>query len=303
MRALLADKSAPAGLRIGAAPDPVPAPQEALVEVKAISFNYGDVSHARDLPDGAVSGWDSAGVVTAAAADGSGPPVGSRVVTFGPGPAWATMRAVPTGELAVLPDSVDFGAAAALPVAGLTALNALRRLGPLLDRRVVITGAAGGVGRFAVQLGALAGAHVIAVAARPERAAGLRELGAAEIVGSLAEIGEPVHGALDNVGGPDLVALWELLATDGAVISIGAASGEPTVFPAYSTVGRRRRLESFVGSATGGNGPDLAYLVDLVAAGRLDPQIGWRGDWNRAAEAAEALLTRRVNGKAVLDVT
>ncbi|WP_155373225.1 zinc-binding dehydrogenase [Catellatospora vulcania] len=302
MRALLADRSAPAGLRIGDAPDPVPTAQEALVEVKAIAFNYGDVSHVRDLSDGAVSGWDAAGVVAAAAADGSGPPVGTRVVTFGPGPAWATLRAVPTGELAVLPDEVDFGAAAALPVAGITALSALRRLGPLLDRRVVITGAAGGVGRFAVQLGALAGAHVIAVAGRPERAKGLRELGAAEVVFSLDEITEPVHGALDNVGGPDLAALWELLAVDGAVISIGAASGEPTVFPAYSTIGRRRRLESFIGSVAGGNGPDLAYLVGLIAAGRLDPQIGWRGGWDRAAEAAEALLSRNVNGKAVLDV-
>lgn len=302
MRALLVDHSAPAGLRLGDAPDPVPKPDQALVEVKAISFNYGDLSHVKDLAPGTVSGWDAAGVVRAAAADGTGPAAGTRVVTFGGEPAWATLRAVGTAELAVLPDEVDYGQAAALPVAGLTALGALRRLGLLLGRRIVITGAAGGVGRYAVQLGALAGAHVIAVAERPERVKGLRELGAAEVVASLAEIGEPVHGALDNVGGPGLATLFELLAADGAVISIGAASGEPTVFPPYATVGRRRRLESYIGNVAGGNGPDLAYLVGLVATGRLDPQIGWRGGWEQAAAAAAEFFARRVNGKAVLDV-
>ncbi|MEV4414716.1 zinc-binding dehydrogenase [Catellatospora sp. NPDC049609] len=303
MRALLVDHTAPGGLRIGAAPDPVAGPHQALVEVKATSFNFGDLSHVRDLPDGTVSGWDAAGVVRTAAADGSGPPAGTRVATFGGEPAWAALRAVDTAELAPLPDEVDFGQAAALPVAGLAALNALRRLGPLLDRRVVVTGAAGGVGRYAVQLGALAGAHVIAVAGRPERAKGLRELGAAEVVASLGEITSPVHGALDNVGGPGLAALWELLAADGAVISIGAASGEPTVFPPYSTIGRRRRLEAYVTDVAAGSGPDLAYLVGLVASGRLDPQIGWRGSWEQAAEAAEAFFARQVNGKAVLDVS
>jgi len=205
VRALLVDHDAPAHLRIGEVPDPVAGPGQVLVEVKAVSFNFGDLSMARNLPAGAVTGWDAAGVVLAAAADGSGPRAGTRVVTFGGESAWATLRAVNTTELAALPDEVDFGQAAALPVAGLAALNGLRRLGPLLGRRIVVTGAAGGVGRYAVQLGSLAGAHIIAVAGRPERAKGLRELGAAEVVASLGEIDAPVHGALDNVGGPELV--------------------------------------------------------------------------------------------------
>ena len=92
--------------------------------------------------------------------------VGARVVTFGWAAGWAELRAVDTGELAVLPDGVDHDAAAALPVAGVTALRALRRLGPVLGRRVLITGASGGVGRFAVQLAARAGAHVVAAAGR-----------------------------------------------------------------------------------------------------------------------------------------
>lgn len=80
------------------------------------------------------------------------------------------------GELAVLPDAVDTGTAAALPVAGVTALRALRGLGPLLGRRVLITGASGGVGRFAVQLAARAGAHVIAAVGSAARGAGLSAL-------------------------------------------------------------------------------------------------------------------------------
>lgn len=302
MRALLVDHEAPGHLRIGEVPDPAPEPHQALVEVRAISFNFGDLSHVRDLPAGTVTGWDAAGVVAVAAADGSGPPVGTRVVTFGGAPAWAALRPVDTAELAALPDEVDFGQAAALPVAGLAALNGLRRLGPLLDRRIAVTGASGGVGRFAVQLGALAGAHVVAVAALPERAKGLRELGAAEVVASVGEITGQLHGALDNVGGPALPALWELLALDGTVVSIGSASGEPSVFPPYSTIGRRRRIEAYIGEVDRGNGVDLAYLAGLVAQGRLDPQLGWRGGWERAAEAAEAFFARRINGKAVLDV-
>ena len=87
---------------------------------------------------------------------------------------------VPTQRIAALPDTVSPATAAALPVAGLTALRTLRHGAPLLGKRVLITGTAGGVGHLAVQLAARSGAHVTAVAGRPERTAGLRELGATE---------------------------------------------------------------------------------------------------------------------------
>src|SRR6266581_4954891 len=189
MRALVFDPGAPAGLRLGDTQDPVPGPSQALVRVAATSLNFADVAFLRDRQTpGAVPGFDAAGVIVSAAGDGSGPPAGARVVTFGWSGGWAELRAVETTELAVLPDGVDVGLAAAVPVAGVTALRAVRRLGSLMGRRVLITGASGGVGRFAVQLAARAGAHVVASVGSLERGVGLAELGAAEVVAGLAGV-------------------------------------------------------------------------------------------------------------------
>ncbi|MEN3266042.1 zinc-binding dehydrogenase [Pseudonocardia sp.] len=222
-------------------------------------------------------------------------------LTFGPGGAWAQLRAVPAAELAVVPDEVDLGAAAAVPVAGVTALRALRRLGFLTGRRVLITGASGGVGGYAVQLAASAGAHVIASVGSAARGEGLAELGAAEVVVGLEGVEPGLHGVLDNVGGPQLAEAFGLLAEGGSVQSIGATSGEPTVFPPYSTVGQLRTLQAF--TMGGRLSEDLTTLVGMLADGRLDPQIGWRGSWKDVAGAAEELFARRIAGKAVLDVT
>jgi NADPH:quinone reductase-like Zn-dependent oxidoreductase len=300
MRALLVDSSAKTGFRLGETADPQPAANQALVEVKTISLNYGEVSGGYNQEEGQVQGWDAAGVVVRAAADGSGPEVGARVVTFGYGGAWAQLRAVDTNELAVLPDGVDFAEASALPVAAVTALRALRRIGPLLGRRVLITGAAGGVGRFGVQLAALGGAHVIASVGGVARGEGLKELGAAEVIVGVEGLQGPLHGVLDNVGGPNQVVAFGLLAEGGSIQSIGATSGEPAVYPPYATVGPQRRLEAFM--MGGGLGEDLAYVTSLVAAGKLDVEIGYRGSWENSEDAIAALLGRKVVGKAVLDV-
>ncbi|MGI5125618.1 zinc-binding dehydrogenase [Pseudonocardia sp. CA-107938] len=305
MQALVHDPQAPAALRRVELPDPVPAPDQVLIDVHAVALNRLDL----DYPDsvygpGGVPGVDAAGTVVVPAADGSGPAVGSRVATFAIGGAFATQRAVPARDVGVLPGGVTFVGGAALPGAGVTALQALRRFGTLLGRRLLVTGAAGGVGRFAVQLGALAGAHVVAQVGAPERAAGLVELGAAEIVHDLDGL-EPVHAVVDNVGGPMLAAAVSALAVDGLALAVGQAGGEPTTFDfeAERIRGGRRAVEVFtVGTFTDGVGPDIEALARLVAAGRLDPQIGWQGPWDRAAEAATALRERRVAGKAVLEV-
>ena len=290
-------------MRLADVEEPVAAESEALIQVRATALNFGEVhfiDHMRK--PGEVPGWDAAGVVVQTAADGSGPPVGSRVVGFHGAGGWAERRAVPTENLAVLPDSVDFGPAAALPVAGVTALQSLRALGQVVGRRVLITGASGGVGRFAVQLAARAGAHVIAAVGSTARGSGLKALGATEVVVGLADVAEPVSGVLDNVGGPLLAEAFSLLADGGSLQSIGMASNQPSTidFEVERRSGVRKRLEPFTVRTPFDR--DLTYLVELLAAGELDPQIGLRTSWNDVSEAAEALLDRRVAGKAVLDV-
>jgi NADPH:quinone reductase-like Zn-dependent oxidoreductase len=304
MRALVHHPDAPYGLRLGEAADPAPEPGQVVVRVQATSLNFGEVAFLADhVGPGDVAGWDAAGTVIAPAADGSGPPAGSRVVTFGWAGGWAELRAVDTDQLAVLPDGLDAGAAAALPVAAVTALRALRRLGAVIGRRVLVTGASGGVGRFAVQLASLAGGHVVALAGSPERAEGLRELGAAEVVFSLDAIEAPVDAVLENVGGEVLAQTLDYLVPGGTVMSIGMASLEPTTID-FERMRQRAggaRIEAFaVGS---GFAEDLAHLVGLLHAGALDPQIGWRGPWDQVQDAAGALLGRRVRGKAVLEMT
>jgi NADPH:quinone reductase-like Zn-dependent oxidoreductase len=275
-----------------------------LVEVHAIALNFGEVAFlANQRRPGEVVGWEAAGVVLQAASDGSGPSAGARITGFGPGGGWAERRAVTATDLAVVPDTVDFGAAAAVPVAGVTALRALRALGPVVGRRVLVTGASGGVGRMAVQLAARAGARVIACVGNPERGVGLVELGAAEVVVGLGGLA-PVYGVLENVGGGLLAEAYALVEPDGWVQSIGVASLEPTSIDfEQARLRGGGRIEAFnVFSHGGAFGKDLATLLEWVARGELDPQVGWRDSWTQIAKAVDAFRGRQVRGKLVLDV-
>ncbi|GAB3582962.1 zinc-binding dehydrogenase [Amycolatopsis endophytica] len=311
MRALVVDRSAESRLALAEVPDPEPAPYEALVRVEAISLNYGEtfMVSTGQLPDGTVPGWDATGVVVRAAADGSGPAVGTRVVTLGMTGAWAELRAVPTATIGTVPEGADGGAISTIPVAALTALHVLRRFGQTLGRRIMITGASGGVGRFAVQLAVRAGAEVVAVSADPAQVAVLEALGAHEVVKHPAEVSRPVHGVLDNVEGEQMVAAFGALAAGGSLVSVGHSANQDVVFPVGSFIpvdGRHdRSISTFflLADPHADVSADLTWLAGEVAAGRLDPGITWRGDWTRHHEATATLLGRRLRGKAVLEVS
>ncbi|RVD38124.1 oxidoreductase, partial [Mesorhizobium sp. M4B.F.Ca.ET.019.03.1.1] len=165
MLALVMSPDSTAGLRLAKVEDPRPLANEALVAVHATSLNRGELRLLAIRPNGWIPGQDIVGVVERAAADGSGPAVGTRVVALVDEHGWAERVAVPTDRLAVLPDGVNFGSAATLPVAGTTALRTLRHGGDLAGQQVLITGASGAVGRFQIQIAREQGASVTAIAA------------------------------------------------------------------------------------------------------------------------------------------
>jgi NADPH:quinone reductase len=305
MRALTV-AAEPPHIALGEAPDPEPLPFEAVVEARAFSLNRGEVKALASGTPGAVHGWDVAGVVAQAAADGSGPAQGTRVVglKYPPG-AWAERVAIPTDKLAALPDAVSFEQAATLPVAGMTAVRAYEVCGFLLGKRVAITGASGGVGHFAIQLAKLAGAHVTAIARRQE---GLAELGADEVVDRLEPEGETFDAILDAVGGPVLGAAIQRVAPRGTVVSFASTVTDPVEYPTRALFGRASGAKVYgllifpelehTRSATS----DLTRLANLIAAGDLEVQISRTASWREAPAVVQALLDGEIRGKAVLTV-
>ncbi|HZU57006.1 MAG TPA: zinc-binding dehydrogenase [Actinocrinis sp.] len=290
---------------LAAVDQPRPRPNEALVKVEAYSINRGETFQLEAPRTGWRPGKDVAGLVVQAAADGSGPAAGARVVGHPPQGGWAEYVAVPTDSLAQLPDSVSAITAAALPLAGLTALRLLRVTGSLDGRRVLITGASGGVGHYFVELAAATGLETTAVSSRAERGARLLDLGAAHVVPTIDAAHGPFDVVLESIGGPNLPAALTKLAPRGTLIWFGQASRQPATLdffdffagPASATI----RHFHYADPDTG-YGEDLRALVRLVAADRLHPEIGLVADWTETAEVLIRLRDRGVHGKAVLTI-
>jgi NADPH:quinone reductase len=304
MLALVNTPNGSAPIELREIPEPDPARNEALVEVRAFSLNRGELSSFARNKEGWVPGQDVSGIVLRQAANGEGPPTGTKVVALVDEFGWAQRVAAPNHRMAALPANVTFSQAATLPVAGLTALRTLRHGGPLVGRRVLITGAAGGVGTLAVQIAKRSGAHVTAVVGRPERAAGLLALGATEVIEGIDNAQGRFALILESGGGASLAKAIKLVEPRGSVVVYGNSSAEPTTISFADFRGAANaRLQSFsyfTSEAEERFAPDLALLVSLIADGSLKPQIGVERDWREILEVAPQLRDRRVAGKAVL---
>jgi NADPH:quinone reductase len=305
MRGFITDPAALGGLRLaGDFAEPEPDPDECVIEVRAYSINFGETLLVRERPDGWRPGQDISGVVIRQAADGSGPPEGARVVAYLDWEGWAERVPAKTTAVAVLDDRVSFEQAATLPVAGLTALRALREGGAILGRNVLVTGATGGVGQFAVQLARAAGATVTAQVSSLSRAAEASDLGARHVVATLDDpaLG-PFHLVLDGVGGPQLAQAVHRMAPGGTLAAYGRVGNEASEISIgdFYRQAWNARIVGFISPVPEETkGEDLAILAALVADGRLRPRVGLVLGWERTADAFAALTRRDVRGKAVL---
>jgi len=305
MLAIVNTPGAPEPVAMREVAEPERRPNEALVAVHAFSLNRGELRLFQVRAEGWRPGQDIAGIVLEAAADGSSPPAGTRVVALCDEAGWAERAAVPGYRIAPLADNVSFAAAAALPVAGLTALRTLRHGAPLLGKRLLITGAAGGVGNLAVQLAGRSGARVTAVVGNRERGRVLDGLGAAEIVTDIAQAQGRFELILESAGGASLTAAIERIAARGAIVVYGNSSGEPAPFNfrdfAEHQNARLQAFHYFTSEPDERFGPDLAVLAGLIADGSLKPRIA-EHSWRDLSRIGPLLRDRQIPGKAVFHI-
>lgn len=284
---------------------------EVTVRVTAISLNRGETRRALiQAAPGWRPGWDFAGVVETEAADGSGPQRGARVVGILPSGAWAERVNCRSHAVAELPNGCSDAQAATLPVAGLTALHALRQGGLLLGRKVLVDGASGGVGHLACQLASAAGALVWGHVRREEYRAAVEACGAQVVLGR--ELGAAgAHGPfwliVDSLGGPALSTALGMLQPNGTCVTLGISDAATTTFESrnfFGTGGARlyglTLFHELMSVERGGIG--LRLLAELIAAGKLRPQIAVEANWTEIGVVARRLIDREFTGKAVLHV-
>lgn len=289
---------------------PLPAPHEVLVKIVAASANALDYRSMRLglIPKNKIFGADIAGRVEA---------VGKDVRTFAPGDAvvadlsdcglggFAQYVAAPETVLVRIPASITFEQAAALPVAAITALRALRDKGSLKPgQKVLICGAGGGVGTYAVQLAKHFGAQVTAVCGT-HNVALVRSLGADHVMDYTTDDFTKSDRKYDLIlavnGGYPLFAYKRVLAANGICIIVGGKLSQlfkTMLFgPLMSAGSRKIRILSVKPSAK-----DLAYLVGLVEKGHLKPVIERRYQLSETAQALRELAKGHARGKTIITI-
>lgn len=321
MKAIIQTRyGAPEVLRLADVEAPVPKDDEVLVRVRAAAVNIGDWHLMRGIPyvvrlglglrrpRRATPGLDIAGDVAA---------VGSAVTDFQPGDqvfgwgtgAFAEYVCTPLGNLLPKPANLTFDESAAVGDSALTALAAVRDQGRVQPgQRVLINGASGGVGTFAVQIAKALGAHVTAVCSGTNIEM-VRSLGADQVVNyeqqDFASAEDRYDVMLDLVGNRPLSACRRVLTPRGTYVIVGVRD-----VGRWLGVGRqarallispfvRRRTRVFVVKH---NRADLAVLKDLVEAGRVTPVIDSRYPLGEAADALRHQGEGHPRGKLVLTV-
>ncbi|HEX3861878.1 MAG TPA: zinc-binding dehydrogenase [Stellaceae bacterium] len=312
IRAIVVDPTAPGKLAIKPVSLRVADRDEVVVRVTTISLNRGETRRALTQAEpGWRPGWDFAGIVETAAADGSGPTAGTRVVGILPSGAWAERVNCRSHAVGTLPDAVSDAQAATLPVAGLTALHALRQGGLLLGRKVLVDGASGGVGHLACQLASAAGALVWGHVRRPEYRAAVAEWCGNRVVLNRDLAAAAPHGPfwliVDSLGGPALSAALGMLQPNGTCVTLGISDAASATFESrnfFGTGGARlyglTLFHELMSVERGGIG--LRLLAELIAAGKLRPQIAVEAPWSDVGTVARKLIDREFTGKAVLHI-
>ncbi|MGW0777720.1 NADP-dependent oxidoreductase [Streptomyces sp. NPDC002835] len=281
-------------------PGPAPADGDVLVEVKAAGVNpvdwkhrEGEVRNDRPFPLG--MGWDVAGVVRGTVP--GGPAVGEAVYGMLPlpyGGAYQELCVLPASAVAPKPASLSYAAAAAVPLAALTAWQALETAKVTVGMRVLVHAGAGGVGHFAVQLARHLGAHVTATASA-RNLEFLRRLGVDEPVDrATADLaaGEPFDVVLDTVGGPVQHASWRLLRPGGTLITLPEPVDEAHRVPGVTA----HRI------VVAPDGAALRRIGRLIDSGAVHVEVQSVLPLARAAEAQQLSRAGRVRGKLVLSL-
>jgi|SRR5919108_3103931 NADPH:quinone reductase-like Zn-dependent oxidoreductase len=294
-------------------PDLTPNEGEALVRIKAAGVNVvdawvvqGAMKDAMEHRFPLIPGVEASGVIEATGSGVAGLSVGEEVYGvsakpyFGEG-TFAELATIPADGLALKPESVDHGEAAAVPHTGLTALKALDEVDPREGQTVLVVGATGGVGSFVTQLLSGRGARIIAVASA-ERGDYARELGAGEIVDySKGDLVQLVRAAAPD-GVDAIVDLYSDAASLGRLSEVVRRGG--TVLSASGAadpelLAQRGLRGGNINRASPGRLPELTALLDEK---QLRPPETTIYRLDRAGEALKAIQSRHVPGKLVISL-
>jgi len=298
MRAvLLSETGGPEVLRIEDLPTPEPADGEVLIRVRAASINPIDWKQRRGLSTKqlpAVLGNDISGTIERSRADGFAE--GEDVFGFAPSGGYAEFAVAPAAAIAKKPAGVSHDQAAAIPVSGLTAWQALFDRGGLQNgQTLLVAGAAGGVGHFAVQLGKHAGARVIGTGSARNREFVLA-LGAGEYVDyttqDVADVVSDADLVFDTVGGETTKTLVPAVREGGVIVVIAGAP------PEAEAAERGARAELLIMSTSA---EQLAKLAELVAAGEVKVEIAGTFSLSQVAQAHELSESGHTRGKLILE--